>query len=78
MTAAGVLGCAWVLVAIGTVLLPLNRQMRPDFGLVPTAPPVVGWLGMGRGAWAASLPSAAVPLTFRRSLAALVTQGRVA
>ena len=66
-----VAGCLWVLVATGTALLPMCRQMAPGLLLLASAPVLVVWLGLAMGWWVSVVALLAFVSMFRRPLGAL-------
>jgi hypothetical protein len=74
--------CLWVLVATGTAMLPMRRQMVPGLILLASAPVLIAWLGVDFGWWAVGLAGLAFASMFRRPLGALLRwalgRGRVA
>ncbi len=66
-----VAGCLWVLVATGTALLPMRRQMAPGLLLLASAPLLVVWLGLALGWWVSVVALLAFVSMFRRPLGAL-------
>ncbi len=44
-----ILGCVWVLVAAGTAMLPMRRQMVPGLALLIAAPVLLVWIGWLHG-----------------------------
>ena len=67
-----VAGCLWVLVATGTALLPMCRQMAPGLLLLASAPVLVIWLGFALGWWVSVVALLAFVSMFRRPLGALL------
>ena len=67
-----VAGCLWVLVATGTALLPMRRQMAPGLLLLASAPVLVIWLGLALGWWVSVVALLAFVSMFRRPLGALL------
>jgi len=63
-----VAGCAWVLAAAATAMLPMRRQMAPGLALLLAAPVLILWIGASVGWIAAALGLAAVLSMFRRPL----------
>ncbi len=67
-----VAGCLWVLVATGTALLPMRRQMAPGLVLLIAAPVLIVWIGITVGWWMSVLGLLAFLSMFRRPLGALL------
>lgn len=68
MSAPLILACIWVLVATGTALLPLRRQMVPGLALLLTAPVLLVWIGVAHGVWVVLAALAGVVSLLRRPL----------
>ena len=67
-----VAGCLWVLVATGTALLPMRRQMAPGLLLLASAPVLVVWLGLAMTWWLSVVALLSFMSMFRRPLGALL------
>lgn len=72
MASSVLASCLWVLVASGTAMLPLRRQMAPGLVLLLSAPVLMVWMGTEVGWWAAGLGLLAFLSMFRRPLGALL------
>jgi len=75
MASSVLASCLWVLVASGTAMLPMRRQMVPGLALLASAPVLMVWMGAQVGWWAGALALLAFVSMFRRPLGALLRWG---